>query len=129
MSDSSTTLQMLRERVRKFVSQRDWETFHAPKNITMALAIEAAELMEHFQWLTVGESRQVRDLADERQAVADEMADVLCYLLALSNEMEIDLSEAFTRKMVLNEQKYPVERFRGRFGEGDRGQYGSDRES
>ncbi|MDP6444386.1 MAG: nucleotide pyrophosphohydrolase [Pirellulaceae bacterium] len=119
MSDNSTTIQQLRDVVDEFVSQRDWEQFHAPKNISMALAIEAAELMEHFQWLTVSASREVADDEKKRDAVAEELADVVCYALALANEMRIDISDSLAAKMVKNREKYPADEFRGRYGPED----------
>lgn len=117
--DSRTTLSQLRELVREFVRQRAWEPFHTPKNLVMALAVEAAELMEHFQWLTPEQGEQVRDNPATREAVAEEMADVLCYLLALSDRLGIDLSSAVVRKMHKNARKYPAETFRGYFGPDD----------
>ena len=118
--DNETTIGELRTRVTEFVSERDWEQFHAPKNLSMALAIEAAELMEHFQWITAEESRD-RSNADRMSGVRDEIADVLCYVLAIANELDIDLSEAFTQKMVKNVAKYPAAEFRGRYGPEDSG--------
>jgi dCTP diphosphatase len=115
MSDSSTTLAELRETVRRFVDERDWRQFHSPKNLCMSLAIEAAELMEHFQWIDIAESREFKHDAAKLSAVKDEIADVLCYLLALANEMEIDLSEAVGDKMLKNAVKYPAEQSRGRY--------------
>lgn len=85
----------------------------------MALAVEAAELMEHFQWLTPEQAEQVKNDEAKRSAVADELADVLCYVMALANRLEIDLSAAVQAKMVKNARKYPVEEFRGFFGPND----------
>ena len=119
MSDQTTSINDLREIVRHFVDARDWQQFHSPKNLSMALTIEAGELMEHFQWLTIEQSRRLKHDQDRSSAVGEEMADILCYLLALANELEIDLSEAMRRKMQKNESKYPVESFRGRFGPDD----------
>ncbi len=85
----------------------------------MALAIEAAELMEHFQWLQPEESRAVADDPTEREAVGEELADVVCYALALANELRIDVADALRAKMVKNREKYPAEQFRGRWGEKD----------
>lgn len=119
MSDRTTTIADLRNLVRDFVRERDWEQFHAPKNLAMALAIEAAELMEHFQWLTVEASREVAQDASRRSAVQDELADVLCYVLALANELDIELGDAVREKMVKNASKYPVEQIRGRYGHED----------
>ena len=115
LSDPDTTVADLRELVRQFVAARDWQQFHAPKNLSMALAIEAAELMEHFQWLTVDASRCAGRRPPLLRQVSEELADVLCYTLALANELNIDLATAIREKMVLNEQKYPAAEFRGRF--------------
>ena len=113
--DATTTIAELRQIVRKFVDERDWQQFHAPKNISMAMAIEAAELMEHFQWVGVEESRQLSADSDELAAVGEELADVLCYALALANELDIDLAATLRAKMRKNEDKYPVDRYRGRY--------------
>ncbi|MAT72325.1 MAG: NTP pyrophosphohydrolase [Planctomycetaceae bacterium] len=119
MSDSTTTVADLRAIIRDFVDERDWQQFHAPKNLSMALAIEAAELMEHFQWLDVDASRQLPDDAERLAAAAEELADVLGYGLALANELGIDVSETIRAKMVKNAQKYPAGEFRGRYGRDD----------
>jgi dCTP diphosphatase len=114
VSDSTTTLADLRELVRRFVDERDWRQFHSPKNLSMSLAIEAAELMEHFQWIDAAESRRIGDDAAKLAEVCDEIADCQCYLLALANELNIDLSSAVRDKMVKNAAKYPAELSRGR---------------
>lgn len=119
MTDTETSLAQLRQMVEEFVHSRSWEPFHTPKNLAMALAVEAAELMEHFQWLTPEQAEQVKANPTKRVAVADELADVLCYVMALANRLEIDLSSAVQAKMVKNAEKYPVERFRGFFGRED----------
>lgn len=119
MSDQETTLAELREMVREFVDARDWHQFHSPKNLSMALAIEAAELMEHFQWITTDASRTVGADAEKLTAVTEELADVVCYGIALANEMGIDISEALRDKMRKNEAKYPAEEYRGRYGPED----------
>jgi NTP pyrophosphatase (non-canonical NTP hydrolase) len=119
MGDSETTVEALRELVEQFVARRNWHQFHAPKNLAMSLAIEAAELMEHFQWLTVEESRAVAGQPDKLAEVSDELADVLCYALAMANVLGLDLSTAIRTKMAKNERKYPEEKFRGRFGPED----------
>jgi NTP pyrophosphatase (non-canonical NTP hydrolase) len=121
MSDSQTTVARLRQLVEEFVARRDWHQFHTPKNLAMSLAIEAAELMEHFQWLTPEQSRRLADEPEKLSAVADELADVCCYALAMANELGLDLSTAVAAKMAKNEAKYPAERYRGRFGPGDPG--------
>lgn len=115
MTDTSTTIADLRQLVRHFVDERDWRQFHSPKNLSMSLAIEAAELMEHFQWIGIAESRYVKDDPAKLALVRDEMADVLCYILALANELDLDLSAAIRDKMVKNAAKYPAELSRGRF--------------
>ncbi|HTQ40392.1 MAG TPA: nucleotide pyrophosphohydrolase [Pirellulales bacterium] len=119
MSDQITTLSELRTLVANFVAAREWQQFHSPKNLSMSLAIEAAELMEHFQWLSIEQSRAVAAQPDKRGEVADELADILCYSLALANELQIDVSEAVRRKMLKNERKYPAAEFRGRYGFND----------
>ncbi len=107
--------------VARFVSARRWEKFHSPKNISMALAIEAAELMEHFQWLTTDASREVTNNPERRAAVAEELADVLCYSLALANEMKLDVASSMRDKMAKNELKYPADEYQGRYGPEDDG--------
>ncbi len=119
MTDERTTVAQLRQLVDQFVSQRDWHQFHTPKNLSMALAIEAAELMEHFQWIEPDESRAVADDMAKRAAVGEELADVVCYALAMANELGLDLSTALRDKMVKNAQKYPAEDYRGRWGPDD----------
>ncbi len=117
MDDTQTTLADLRELVRKFVDERDWQQFHSPKNLAMALAIEAAELMEHFQWVDLGTSREVTDDEEKLTAIGEELADVLSYTLALANSLGIDLATAHRRKMLMNADKYPADKFRGKFGD------------
>ncbi|MGD9720403.1 MAG: nucleotide pyrophosphohydrolase [Pirellulales bacterium] len=119
MTDERTTIAALRQVVEKFVNEREWHRFHTPKNLSAALAIEAAELMEHFQWLEPDESRAVADDPQRRAAVGEELADVLCYALALANALGIDVSQALADKMVKNAAKYPVDEYRGRWGKDD----------
>jgi len=94
-----------------FARERDWEQFHSPKNLTMALAGEAGELLEHFQWLTEAQSAEL-DPA-RREAVAMEMADILIYLVRLAERMDIDLIDAARRKIAINQERYPAGRVRG----------------
>ena len=115
-SDATTTVAQLRRLVADFVAERDWSQFHSPKNVSMALAIEAAELMEHFQWITVDASRGVAKDPQLLAAIADELADVVAYSLAMANELGLDVSEAVRAKMIKNAQKYPADEFRGRYG-------------
>ena len=104
----------LREKLRDFARRRDWEQFHSPKNLATALIVEAAELVEHFQWLTEQQSRQIDD--GVRQEVAMEMADVFIYLLRLADQLDVDLLQAAHDKMAINEKRYPVELSRGKSG-------------
>jgi NTP pyrophosphatase (non-canonical NTP hydrolase) len=119
MSDAQTTVAELRQLVHEFVDARDWHQFHSPKNLSMSLAIEAAELMEHFQWISTDASRAIRRDPQKMTAVAEELADILCYGLAIANELEIDISSAMRDKMQKNAVKYPVEQYRGRYGPED----------
>jgi NTP pyrophosphatase (non-canonical NTP hydrolase) len=121
MTDQTTSVAQLRDIVRRFVDQRHWHIFHSPKNLSMSLAIEAAELMEHFQWISVESSRATPHNPEKLQAVVDELADVFCYTLAMANELDIDLSAALTNKMAKNERKYPADQYRGRYGPEDQG--------
>jgi NTP pyrophosphatase (non-canonical NTP hydrolase) len=98
----------LKEVVRRFAAERDWEQFHSPKNLVMALMVEAAELMENFLWITEEESRNLVSEPEKRRAVADELADVACLLFNMSLHTGIDLSEAIKDKMVRNALRYPV---------------------
>lgn len=112
--DHETTLADLRRHVAEFVEARDWEQFHTPKNLSCAVAIEAAELMEAFQWL--GDEDAAAALKDEdmRAAVIDELADVLIYALSLANALGISVSGAVLEKLRRNEYRFPVEAWRGR---------------
>lgn len=101
----------LRERLREFTAARDWDQFHSPKNLAMALAVEASELLEIFQWLTEEQSRA--PAPEARAAAAEEIADVLLYLVRISDRLGIDPAEAARAKLVKNAQKYPVEKARG----------------
>lgn len=108
--DEACTIAELKEAVRGFVRERDWEQFHAPKNLAMALAAEAGELLEPFLWLDTQASHAV---ARDHPEVAEELADVVLFALQLANVADIDLSSAIREKMKLNAQKYPVEKARG----------------
>jgi dCTP diphosphatase len=105
------TLAQLRDDLRKFAAQRDWEQFHTPKNLAMALAIEAAEVMEHFQWLTPEQSAALP--APERKALGHEIADVLLYLTRLADVTGIDPIAAARSKLAINARRYPVRAARG----------------
>jgi NTP pyrophosphatase (non-canonical NTP hydrolase) len=121
MPDDSTTVHELRQMIRAFVAERQWEQFHAPKNLSMALAIEAAELMEHFQWISVDLSRELKNDPDKKAAVGEELADVLCYALALANELDLDVSSTMRAKMQKNIAKYPASDYQGKYGADDDG--------
>lgn len=95
----------------EFAKARDWQQFHSPKNLATALIVEAAELLEHFQWLTEDESRELTP--EKRVIVGAEMADVLLYLIQLSSALGVDLEEAAKAKLALNASKYPVDLARG----------------
>lgn len=104
-------LEVLRNKQRDFAQEREWDQFHSPKNLAMALLGEAGELIEHFQWLTEDESRS---LSPEKKAdVSTEMADVLLYLVRLADKLDIDLYQASLDKLELNSQKYPADQVKG----------------
>ena len=107
----STDIDTLRERLRAFALERDWAPFHSPKNLACALSVEAAELLEHFQWMTEAQSRAAD--ATQREAIGLEAADVLLYLIQLTDQLGIDLLAAADRKITLNAARYPVEAARG----------------
>lgn len=115
MSDKTTTVADLRDAMRKFVEERDWAQFHNPKNLAMSMAIETAELMEHFQWLDLPDAARVVDSPELMQQIREELADVLCYALSLANALEIDVASAVRDKLVRNARKYPADEFRGRY--------------
>tara|TARA_R110002049_G_scaffold2750_2_gene21371 strand:+ start:73120 stop:73458 length:339 start_codon:yes stop_codon:yes gene_type:complete len=106
-SDSATTVDELRQLVKRFVDERDWNSFHNPKNLAMSLAIEAGELMEHFQWLTLDEAALIANDPQQKHDVGEEVSDCLAYILSLANAMDIDLSESLRAKMIRNAEKYP----------------------
>lgn len=115
MSDADTTVAQLRAQVASFVAERAWERYHDAKNLSASIAIEAAELMEHFQWVRNEELPALLGDPQARAEIAAELADVTCYVLALANALDLDLSTAVTRKLARNAEKYPAERFRGRW--------------
>lgn len=108
MSDQVRALQ---DDLRKFASDRDWEQFHSPKNLSAALSVEAAELLEHFQWLDDAQSRSLPE--GKRAKVAEEVADVFLYLLQISDKLQIDLIQAARDKLRANASKYPVDLAKG----------------
>lgn len=104
-------IEQLQERLKQFAIDRDWEQFHAPKNLAMALSVEAAELLEHFQWLTEQQSMELPE--DKLREVAFELADVFIYGLRLSERLGIDMLEVVNQKMLINEKKYPADKVKG----------------
>jgi NTP pyrophosphatase (non-canonical NTP hydrolase) len=106
------SLEDLKLRLRRFAEERDWDKFHSPKNLSMALIVEAAELVEHFQWLTQAESLELPE--DKLQDVKEELADILIYLVRIADKLEVDLIEEAYRKIEKNSRKYPKELVRGR---------------
>ena len=112
MTKTTDSLETLRAQLAQFAAERDWEQFHNPKNLAMAVAGEAGELIEHFQWLTPEQAENMpRETRDE---VALECADVLLFLLRLADRLGIDLAQAAQKKLLLNAKKYPVEKARGK---------------
>jgi dCTP diphosphatase len=106
-----TELESIRERLRRFARERDWDQFHSPKNLSMALIAEAAELVEHFQWLTEEQSAQLP--AERLREVETELADIFIYLIRMADKLGVDLLAAAERKMDINEAKYPADKVRG----------------
>jgi NTP pyrophosphatase (non-canonical NTP hydrolase) len=114
MTDAATTVGEIRERVLAFARERDWEQFHSPKNLSMALAAEAGELMEHFLWTESKASGATLADAAKRKKIEDELADVVIYALEFANIGGIDLAKAIEAKLAQNAAKYPVEKAKGR---------------
>ena len=115
MEDNKTTITDLKKIVDSFVDERDWKKFHSPKNLAMALSVEASELMELFQWLNLEQAKNVMKSGEIREEALDEIADIFIYVLAFCNTNEIDISDALINKMKKNEKKYPSDQFNGHF--------------
>lgn len=113
MGDGDTSVGDLKALVAAFIKARDWGRYHSPKNLAMSISIEAAEIMEHFQWLTVEEAAESMRDEKVKHEVGEELADVLIYCLSFANETGIDVSEAVRKKMEKNEGRFPVEKVRG----------------
>lgn len=113
-SDAETTLQALKDKVLAFAHEREWEQFHTPKNLSMAIAAEAAELMEHFLWKRSGDDEALLEEPARRQKITEELADIIIFSLEFANITGIDLATAIEAKMRQNARKYPVEKARGR---------------
>jgi len=101
----------LRDALRRFAAERDWDQFHSPKNLAIALSVEASELLEHFQWLTEDQTNALPP--EKRDQVRDEMADVLLYLVRLADKLDVDLLDAAATKIAKNAKKYPADQVRG----------------
>ena len=114
MNDINTTFQEIKDNVLAFARERDWEQFHSPKNLSMAIAAEAAELMEHFLWQSRKQSRIDLETTKIRAMVEEELADIFIFAIEFANVTGIDVATAIQKKMELNAQKYPVEKARGR---------------
>jgi len=108
---SEDSLERLRQRLAKFAADRDWDQFHSPKNLSMALIAEAAELIEHFQWLTEEQSNSLP--ADKLEKIAEELADIQIYLIRAADKLGVDLIDASNRKIDKNDERFPVDKVRG----------------
>jgi len=108
MNYSTTTIGALRKAIAQFIRERDWEQFHSPKNLSMAVSIEAAELMELFQWMEVDEARRKSRLPRLRKKIEEEIADIAIYTLSLCHTLGLDLSSCIEKKIAKNRKKYPV---------------------
>lgn len=114
MTDDTATVSALKQRVHEFALERDWLQFHSPKNVSMALAAEAGELMEHFLWTGSEASHERAQEEKRRRDIQDELADIVIYALEFANVTGIDLADAITAKMAQNAAKYPVDKAKGR---------------
>ena len=115
MNDQKNTVAEMKDMVQSFVDQRDWQQFHDPKNLSMSIAIEAAELMEHFQWLRSEQLDELKTDSSVMAEIEEELADIFCYVLSFATTMDLDLCAALESKMIKNRKKYPADKFRGRF--------------
>ena len=115
MNDNNTVINDLKKTVQNFVEEREWRQFHNPKNLSMSVAIESAELMELFQWLSRTDAEKAMLPGKLRNNAIDEVADVFIYLIAFCNENNIDIKQAIDQKMKKNKKKYPANVFKGRF--------------
>ena len=115
MRDTNTTVSELIQLVNDFIAERQWEPFHDPKNLSVSIAIEAAELMEHFQWLRSDQLDPVKEDVEKMERIREELADIMAYVLSFASRMDIDLSAALADKMRKNAVKYPAAQYRGRF--------------
>jgi NTP pyrophosphatase (non-canonical NTP hydrolase) len=114
-SDQDTTIAVLKKRVKKFVDDRDWAKYHNPKDVAVSITIEAAELVEIFQWVKDSEQDKITQDSAKMQKLKDELADVMIYCVSLANVLDIDIGQAVLQKIAKNEGKYPVDRIKGNY--------------
>jgi len=114
-NDDDTTVAALRQDIGRFVRERDWDQFHDPKNLSIAIATEAAELMEHFRWIKNDDSREWIKQPKAKADVAEELADVIAFALSFANSADIDITTALRDKIAKNARKYPADQFQGRY--------------
>jgi len=114
MKQTKAGLPEIKDKIRKFVRERDWEKFHSPKNLSMSIAIEAAELMEHFQWLTIAQSKKLLRNKASRVEIEDELADIAVYVLDFCNLFDIDIEKSIINKLEKNAIKYPASKVKGK---------------
>jgi len=112
--DKETTVEELKEKVRAFIKERDWEKYHHPKDISESICIEAAELLELFQWRSPEEIKELMKREDFRESIGEELADIVIYSLSMANVTNTDLTDAIEKKLQKNERKYPVEKYKGK---------------
>lgn len=113
-SDNELSIFELRKKIAVFISEREWEKFHTPKNLAESISIEAAELLEIFQWVESAESRRYAQRKENRERICEELADVVIYCLNMANTMDIDLSDSVINKIEKNTKKYPKDKFHGK---------------
>jgi NTP pyrophosphatase (non-canonical NTP hydrolase) len=113
--DKTTTIQDIKNIIENFVSTRDWAQFHSPKNLSMAIAIEAAELMNLYKWHTIEESKDLIHNQTNRNEAIDEIADIIIFSLAFANRNNIDIATAIKKKVAKNMEKYPADKYKGKF--------------
>ncbi len=112
-TDEYVNIETLKERVRRFVRKRDWEKYHNPKDLAIAIAVEAGELLELFQWMRESESEKVRENESLMERIKSELADILNYCLSMANALDLDLTKTILEKIGENERKYPENKFKG----------------
>jgi len=114
MNNSGTTFQEIKNRIKQFIKERDWEQFHSPKNLSMSIAIEAAELMEHFQWLTIEQSKKLLKNKKKREEIEDELADIAIYIIDFCNLFNINIEKSIISKLDKTAKKYPTHIVKGK---------------